>query len=132
MTGHTVSCESGEPADPSRVPRGAGHGPGELRVVLPAGALEAADLQVIVERLTDRSEPAASVIVFDFSAVDELAGPWSAHLALLIHLSKRLGCEVRATGLHGQPADVVWLYRNSPEVRALLGARPPIFPGRAA
>lgn len=95
----------------------------ELRVGLPAGALYATQLQLIMESLLDRPDIASSLILFDFSAVCELAGLWSVHLALLINLSNRVGCKVRVTGLHGQPLDVAWLYRNSPEVRALLGAR---------
>jgi hypothetical protein len=57
---------------------------------------------------------------FDFSHVAELVGPWGVHFAMLIQLVRDVPVQVCITGLHGQPAALAWLFRESPELRSLL------------
>ncbi|HRY71505.1 MAG TPA: hypothetical protein P5304_26135 [Phycisphaerae bacterium] len=77
-------------------------------------------LEVATSALTADKNARPLAVVFDFSEVHRLLGPWTLHFAVMIHLARRLGRPVRVRGLHGQPLDAALLYRNSRQIRDLI------------
>lgn len=61
-----------------------------------------------------------SDIVFDFCSIERIEGQWTAVVAEIIFLARRTGAVCRIESLHGQPAHVFALYRNSRELRSLM------------
>ena len=76
--------------------------------------------QHMLFRIEDAKPRSFDRIHFDFSAVRELAGPWGAHFAMLIHFAMTLDVRVSLDGLQRQPAAIARLFRRCPQIRALL------------
>ena len=87
------------------------------------GILRIEDLQKLAWRIQEADPKSLAGIHFDFSAVPELEGPWSAHFAMLIRLGKMIKVPVSLAGLTGQPAAVARLFSSCPEMRRLLKQR---------
>ncbi len=83
-------------------------------------SLDVEDFRMVIRQVRDANSRSFSRIEFDFSRVQELVGPWGVHFAMLLQLAEQLNLPVFLSGLHGQPAALAWIFRNSPEVRALL------------
>jgi len=93
----------------------------EMRPIrLHGPVLTVESLAGIVQDLLKHVDPAPAGVVLDFTDVEELSGTWTVHFALIVHLARQLGYRVCLYGLHGQPANVAWLYRSAPEIRQLL------------
>jgi len=94
---------------------------GGTLVIRPGQAsLQVEQLQALLHDVLEAEPQAFKRIHFDLSNVQKLAGPWGAHFAMLIQLARMLNLPVSVGGLHRQPAAMVWLFKDSPEVRALL------------
>ncbi len=93
---------------------------GTLTVRPQSSRLEASGFQRVVKRLAEAKCASFDMVCFDFSRVEELAGPWGVHFALLIGLGDDLRGRIRVLGLHGQPAALAWVFRQSHQVRPLL------------
>jgi len=93
---------------------------GALVIRFRRAVLTCADVQAVVSRVHRSGRPSYGRIHFDFSGVAELVGPWGVHFAVLARLAQTVPGRVQVSGLHGQPAALAWLFRRSPEVRALL------------
>ncbi len=94
--------------------------PGTLIIRPKVSTLDRAGLQQVCERILETEGLCLSRIQFDFSMVTELSGSWSIHFGLLIRLSREIAPRVSVTGLRGQAASAAWVYRHSPDMRALL------------
>ncbi|HNO78528.1 MAG TPA: hypothetical protein PKN33_10755 [Phycisphaerae bacterium] len=93
--------------------------PGGITIQPKVHSLGLRDMLDMIAALDERAMANLKYLAFDFSQVEEFTGPWGVHFALLINLSKRLNCRVLATSLHGQPAKVARLFRQSEDIRAL-------------
>ena len=82
--------------------------------------MDLTELQQVCKRILETDGLRLSRILFDFSKVTELSGPWSIHFGLLIRLSREIAACVSVIGLRGQPASAAWVYRHSPDMRVLL------------
>lgn len=81
------------------------------------------DLAPLTRRLTQcDSTGAAQRVRFDFSTVRHFGPQWTVVLAMLLDLSRRLNGAVSVSGLQGQPAAVMSLYRNNQSLRRLIAA----------
>ncbi len=93
--------------------------PGGVVIQLKVHTLGLRDMLDIVAALDEREMSHLKYLAFDFGQVEELAGPWGVHFAMLINLSRRLQKRVIVTSLQGQPAKVARLFRQSPDIQAL-------------
>lgn len=97
-------------------------------IIRPVGpVLTQQDLGELAARLESTQAAAADTpIEFDFSGVEKIGPQWTIVLATLVHLSRKLSANCSITGLHGQPAAAVNLYRRSASLMNL------VTPARAA
>jgi hypothetical protein len=91
---------------------------GLVALKLQGPTLSIETLERALSAAIDKRDADVVELAVDFSEIDELVGPWTIHLAILIHLSKRI--PVHVCGLHGQPLQAAWLYRGSPEIREMF------------
>ncbi len=93
--------------------------PGGITITPRVRTLGLRDMLDMFAALDEAAMSELKYVAFDFSEVEEFTGPWGVHFAMLIHLSRRLSCRVLATSLHGQPAKVARLFRQSEDIRTL-------------
>ena len=84
--------------------------------------LYACELDGVLERMRETGVLSAARVCFDLSNVAELVGPWGVHFALLVRFAAESGVAVAVTGLQSQPAALAWIFRASPEVRAMISS----------
>ena len=93
--------------------------PGGITIQPRVRSLGMRDMLDMIAALDEGAMANLKYVAFDFSQVEEFTGPWGVHFAMLINLSRRLNCRVIATSLHGQPAKVARLFRQSEDMQAL-------------
>jgi hypothetical protein len=93
--------------------------PGGITIQPQVRSLGLREMLDMIAALDESAMSNLKYLAFDFSQVEEFTGPWGVHFAMLINLSRRLKCRVLATSLHGQPAKVARLFRQSQDIRAL-------------
>ena len=93
--------------------------PGGISIQPQVRTLGLRDMLDMITALDESAMSQLKYVAFDFAQVEEFTGPWGAHFAMLINLSRRLKCRVIATSLHGQPAKVARLFRQSEDIQTL-------------
>lgn len=78
------------------------------------------DFQRLLDELARRLPFATHTVVFDFTRIAKLAGPWGVHFAQMIDFGRRTGVEVGAGNLTGQPRQIAELFMTDPRVRNML------------
>jgi len=96
---------------------------GKLWVQPPGPELTAGDLDEFVAFLSERSlDHRLSELVLDLSRVQRFGRHWTLLLAKLLEFVGRIAARCRLVALNAQPASVLRLYRNTPQVAALLAS----------
>lgn len=96
---------------------------GKLWVQPPGPELTAVDLDEFVEFLSGRAlDHQLSELVLDLSRVQRFGRHWTLLLAKLLEFVTRIAARCRLVALNAQPANVLRLYRNTPQVAALLAS----------
>lgn len=98
-------------------------GPEQLTIRPTGSVLSQNDLADLAARLQNLGISACEVVEFDLSGVDLIGPQWTVVLATLVHLSRKLAATCRLTGLHGQPAAAVDLYRRSSSLMRLVATK---------
>ena len=96
---------------------------GRLWVQPPGPELTAGDLDEFVQFLSQRSlDQRLTELVLDLSRVQRFGRHWTLLLAKLLEFVTRIAARCRLVALNVQPANVLRLYRNTPQVAALLAS----------
>lgn len=95
-------------------------GPDRLTIRPTGSELSQQDLAILAARLEALGVSAREEIEFDLSGVERIGPQWTVVLATLVHISRRVAATCRLTGLHGQPAAAVELYRRSASLMRLV------------
>jgi len=96
-----------------------------LEVVLNGPVLCLENMCSAIRRLSqDVTTGVNRKVVLDFSAVNEIASPWTPVVATLIKWADSVPFQCVVQGLHGQAVRVFELLRNNRNVAALLCGRP--------
>lgn len=97
-------------------------GPDRLTIRPTGSELSQQDLCILAARLEAMGVSAREEIEFDLSGVERIGPQWTVVLATLVHISRRVAATCRLTGLHGQPAAAVDLYRKSASLMRLVAS----------
>lgn len=90
---------------------------GELRI-RPAGPrLCYMDLDDVLLRIMDRK---FTGVVIDFTAISEIASPWTPVVARLVDFARQAGCRCKLTNLHGQASVVIRFLTRDDVIRRIL------------
>ncbi len=97
---------------------------GSLRIQPAGPTLSHEELAWLLDRLQRRhADAGVEEIVFDLSRVEAIGPQWTLVLALLIGFARSVKARCRVVSLHGQPANVVQLYRRNHDVALLLSGQ---------